>query len=73
MVSEALRENVRRVLAEELDSNALRNMVIGIIDDYQCLKTAVYRDDTRTIGDMMESLDQRTRILRGKLDQANDV
>lgn len=73
MVSEALREDVRRVLEEELDRNALRNMMNGIIDDYHCLKTAIIRDDKRTAGDIFESLDKRTRILRSKLDQAHDV
>lgn len=73
MVTEAFREDVRRVLEGELDRNALRNMMNGIIDDYHCLKTAMIRDDKRTVGDMFESLDKRTRILRGKLDQANDI
>lgn len=73
MVSEALREDVQRILAEELDKNALRNMTNGIIDDLHCLKTAMIREDRRTVGDMLESLDQRTRVLRGKLDQANDI
>lgn len=73
MVSDAFREDVRRVLEGELDRDALRNLINGIIDDYHCLKTAVIRRDKRTVGDMFESLDQRTRVLRGKLDQANDV
>lgn len=73
MVTEALREDMRRILEEELDRNALRNMMNGIIDDYHCLKTAMIRDDKRTAGDMLESLDKRTRVLRCKLDQADDV
>jgi hypothetical protein len=73
MVSETFREDVRRILSEELDKNAMLNMANGIIDDLHCLKTAMIREDRRSVGDMLESLDQRTRVLRNKLNQANDI
>jgi hypothetical protein len=73
MVSETFREDVRRILADELDKNAMVNMANGIIDDLHSLKTAMFREDKRTVGDVMESLDKRTRILRNKLHQADDV
>lgn len=73
MVTEALREDIRRILTEELDKGALVNMANGIIDDLHCLKTAMYRDDSRTVGDIFESLDKRTRVLRDKLHQADDI
>lgn len=73
MVSETFREDVRRILSEELDKGVVVNMVNGVIDDLHCLKTAMIRDDRRSVGDMLESLDQRTRILRNKLHQANDI
>jgi hypothetical protein len=73
MVSDTFREEARRILVEELDKGAMVNMANGIIDDLHCLKTAMIRDDRRSVGDMLESLDQRTRILRNKLHQADNV
>jgi len=73
MVTETFREDVRRILSEELDKNAMVNMANGIIDDLACLKTAMIREDKRSVGDMLDSLDKRTRILRNKLHQADNV
>jgi hypothetical protein len=73
MANETFRDDVRRILTEELDKNAMVNMANGIIDDLHSLKTAIYREDRRTVGDVMESLDQRTRILRNKLYQADNI
>lgn len=73
MVSDAFRDDIRRILAEELDKGAMVNMVNGVIDDLHCLKTAMIRQDQRSVGDMLESLDQRTRILRNKLHQADNI
>lgn len=73
MVSDAFRDDVRRILAEELEKGALVTMANGIIDDLHCLKTALYRNDKLTAGDVFNSLDKRTRVLRDKLDQADDI